>query len=229
MDVPRDGLFNNSKNGVHNRTEEKRFVFAFQNSPMNSMVKRNDVSEAGRSAPCAKLPVIASERPRIPAVLILRHVHIGALSLVLSGIPIYQKHGIPLYPKHARAERRRTTVVKFDRVRGFGTLMDCYHGGTVLVNQLAVKRNYLPTHLHSLESGEIMEYTPVRSTQGEWAAAVTRMKNHTQFPFVCFPMKEWESDPFGLLPPRVKGQVMEEEELLPGAPVMAQSTIQIQE
>ncbi|XP_056414658.1 uncharacterized protein LOC130356755 [Hyla sarda] len=111
------------------------------------------------------------------------------------------------------------------QMRGFDTLMDCRHGGTILVNHQAVQRDYLSPSLHSLESGEIVEYTPVQSMREEWAAEVTCPKNATQVPFAYFPLNNWDpqgsAGPFGLLPPRVKGTVHKEEIYMPEVPAMA--------
>ncbi|XP_056413398.1 uncharacterized protein LOC130356225 [Hyla sarda] len=65
------------------------------------------------------------------------------------------------YPQEGEPplEHRRATVVKFYKARGFGTLQDCRHRGTILINRRAVQQDYLPRRYHSLERGEIVEYT----------------------------------------------------------------------
>ncbi|XP_056382908.1 uncharacterized protein LOC130276921 [Hyla sarda] len=118
----------------------------------------------------------------------------------------------------APIERQRVTVVKFDKARGFGTLLDCRHGGTILVNRRAIQRDYLPKSYHSLEWGENVDYTPVQSLRGEWVAAVTSPKNPTQLPFTYFLSDDWEADPHGIRPMRLPNTADEEEGFR--APVM---------
>ncbi|XP_056407667.1 uncharacterized protein LOC130302299 [Hyla sarda] len=113
-------------------------------------------------------------------------------------------------------ERRRAIVAKFDEVRGYGTLLDCHTGQTILVNRRAVQRPYLHKKFNTLEVGEIVEYTPIHSLRREWAAAVTRPTAPTQLPFKCLPSTDWESDPFNLRPtrsaPKASTSVPKEEE-----------------
>ncbi|XP_056381001.1 uncharacterized protein LOC130276117 [Hyla sarda] len=114
-------------------------------------------------------------------------------------------------------ERRRATVAKFNKVRGYGTLLDCHTGQTILVNRRAVQRPYLHKKFYTLGVGEFGEYTPVQSLCGEWAAAVTRPTAPTQLPFKYFPSTDWESDPFNLRPtrsaPKASTSAPKEEEL----------------
>ncbi|XP_056401642.1 uncharacterized protein LOC130295196 [Hyla sarda] len=113
-------------------------------------------------------------------------------------------------------ERRRATVAKFDKVRGYGTLLDCHTGQTILVNRRAVQRPYLHKKFYSLEMGEIVEYIPVQGLRGEWDDVVTRPTAPTQLPFKYFLSTDWESDPFNLRPkwsaPDASTPILKEEE-----------------
>lgn len=76
-------------------------------------------------------------------------------------------------PGDPKLPRRTGTVLWFSVERGVGFLQDNYSGTEVFVGRRSVKRHYLPQARHNLYVGDQIEYTPMRSMQGLFAAGVT--------------------------------------------------------
>ncbi|CAJ0915306.1 unnamed protein product, partial [Ranitomeya imitator] len=72
----------------------------------------------------------------------------------------------------------RGTVIAFDIERGFGFIKEHRTGQDIYVSRRSVKKDYLPSRLHNLGAGEVVDFIKMKSQQGSFAAGVKR-------PFLC--------------------------------------------